>query len=76
MTDLMIDSLIATEDKVKKEVGAPIVEMKDKLMTCVLSGKSKTYLGKVYTEEQIKALSEEDTVKLFNNYESKLSGQR
>ena len=29
----------------------------------------------MYTEEEIKALNEEDTVKLFSNYESKLSGQ-
>merc|ERR1711911_425752 len=77
MADLMLDNLITTEKKVEAESaqGPRITEMKDKLITCVLSGKSKTYLGKVHTEEQIRELSEEDTIKLFNNYESKLSGQ-
>ena len=36
---------------------------------------SKLYLGKVYTEEQLAKLSEEEVEKLFNNYEAKLSGQ-
>ena len=35
----------------------------------------KLSLGKVYTEEKIKELSEEEVEKLFNNYEAKLSGQ-
>ena len=43
-----------------------------KLLECVLTGNSKLYLGKVYTEEQLAKLSEEE---LFNNYEAKLSGQ-
>ena len=30
-------------------------------------------LGKVYTEEKIKELSEEEVEKLFNNYEAKLA---
>ena len=46
-----------------------------KLLECVLTGNSKLYLGKVYTEEQLAKLSEEEVVKLFNNYEAKLSGQ-
>ena len=33
------------------------------------------YLGKVYTEEKIKELNEEEVEKLFNNYKPKLSGQ-
>ena len=45
-----------------------------KLLECVLTGNSKLYLGKVYTEEQLKKLNEE-VEKLFNNYEAKLSGQ-
>ena len=36
---------------------------------------SKLYLGKVYTEEQLAKLSEEEVEKLFNNYEAKLMGQ-
>ena len=46
-----------------------------KLLECVLTGNSKLYLGKVYTEEQLTKLSEEEVKKLFNNYEAKHSGQ-
>ena len=48
---------------------------RQKLLECVLTRNSKLYLGKVYTEEQLKKLSEEEVEKLFNNYEAKLSGQ-
>ena len=46
-----------------------------KLLECILIGNSKLYLGKVYTEEQLAKLSEEEVDKLFNNYEAKLSSQ-
>ena len=46
-----------------------------KLLECILTRNSKLYLGKVYTEEQLAKLSEEEVEKLFNNYEAKLSGQ-
>ena len=46
-----------------------------KLLEFILTGNSKLYLGKVYTEEKIKELNEEEVEKLFNNYEAKLSGQ-
>ena len=46
-----------------------------KLLECVLTGNSKMYIGKVYTEDQLAKLSEEEVEKLFNNYEAKLSGQ-
>ena len=46
-----------------------------KLLECILTGNSKLYLGKVYTEEQLTKRSEEEVEKLFNNYEAKLSGQ-
>ena len=46
-----------------------------KLLECGLAGNSKLYLGKVYTEEQLAKLDEEEVEKLFNNYEAKLSGQ-
>ena len=45
-----------------------------KLLECILTGNSKLYLCKVYTEEQLAKLSEEEVEKLFNNYEAKLSG--
>ena len=48
---------------------------RQKLIECILTGNSKLYLGKVYTEERLAKLSEEEVEKLFNNYETKLSGQ-
>ena len=56
--------------------GAPQSDTKrEKLLKCVLTGNSKLYLGKLYTEEQLAKLSEEEVEKLFNNYKAKLSGQ-
>ena len=56
--------------------GTPQSDTKcQKLLECVLTGNSKLYLGKVYTEEKIKELNEEEVEKLFNNYEAKQSGQ-
>ena len=46
-----------------------------KLLECVLTRNSKLFLGKVYTEEQLAKLGEEEEEKLFNNYKAKLSGQ-
>ena len=36
-----------------------------KLLECVLTGNSKLYLGKVYTEEQLAKLSEEEVEKFL-----------
>ena len=56
--------------------GAPQSDTKrQKLLECILTGNSKLYLGKVYTEEQLAKLSEEEVEKLFNNYEANLLGQ-
>ena len=56
--------------------GAPQSDTKrQKLLECILTGNSKLYLGKVYPEEQLAKLSEEEVEKLFNNYEAKLSSQ-
>ena len=56
--------------------GAPQSDTKcQKLLECILTRNSKLYLGKVYTEEQLAKLNEEEAEKLFNNYEDKLSGQ-
>ena len=46
-----------------------------KLLECILTRNSKLYLGKVYTEEQLAKLNEEEVEKLFNNYEANLLGQ-
>ena len=56
--------------------GAPQSDTeRQKLLECVLTGNSKLYLGKVYTEEQLAKLNEEEVEKLYNNYEAELSGQ-
>ena len=52
MTDLIIDNLIDHENQGKM----PISDQKQKLISCVLSGKSKSYLGKVYSQEQIREM--------------------
>ena len=54
---------------------APSGTKHKKLLECILTGNSKLYLGKAYTEDQLTKLSEEEVEKLFNNYEAKLSGQ-
>ena len=48
---------------------------RQKLLEFVYTGNSKLYLGKIYTEDQIKKLSDEEVEKLFNSYKAKLSGQ-
>ena len=56
--------------------GTPQSDTKcQKLLKCVLTRNSKLYLGKVYTEEQLAKLNEEEAEKLFNNYKAKLLGQ-
>ena len=48
---------------------------RQKLLECVLTRNSKLYLGKVYTEERVNKVSDEEVDKLSNNYEAKLSGK-
>ena len=48
---------------------------RQKLLECILTGNSKLYLAKVYTEEQLAKLSKEEVEKLSDNYKAKLSGQ-
>ena len=67
----------------KKKIGPKINEMEDndvrdkreRLVACVLSGNSKMYLGKEYTEEQINKMDCNDVNTLLNKYESILSAQ-
>ena len=48
---------------------------RQKFIKCIVTGNSKQYLQKDYTEEQVKKLSSEEVNKLFNIYEVKLWGQ-
>ena len=42
-----------TDTQINEEEENDLVEKRDRLITCVLSGNSKQYLGKEYTEQQI-----------------------
>ena len=67
----------------KKEADTKMNELEDndvrdkreRLVVCVLSGNSKMYLGKEYTEEQINKMDCNDVNTLLNRYESVLSAQ-
>ena len=50
-------------------------EKRERLVACVLSGNSKMYLGKEYTEQQINEMDCNDVNTLLNRYESVLSAQ-
>ena len=67
----------------KKKVDTEINELEDndikdkreRLVACVLSGNSKMYLGKEYTEQQINEVDCDSVNALLNRYESILSSQ-
>ena len=67
----------------KKKADTKINELEDndvrdkreRLVACVLSGNSKMYLGKEYTEEQINEMDCANVNTLLNRYESVLSAQ-
>ena len=50
-------------------------DKRERLVACVLSGNSKMYLGKEYTEEQINKMDCNDVNTLLNRYKSVLSAQ-
>ena len=50
-------------------------EKRERLVACVLSGNSKMYLGKEYTEQQINEMDYNSINTLLNRYESVLSSQ-
>ena len=50
-------------------------DKRERLVACVLSGNSKMYLGKEYTEEQLNKMDCNDVNTLLNRYESVLSAQ-
>ena len=50
-------------------------DKRERLVACVISGNSKMYLGKEYTEEQINKMDCNDVNTLLNRYESVLSAQ-
>ena len=50
-------------------------DKRERLVACVLSGKSKMYLGKEYTEQQINEMDYNSINTLLNRYKSVLSSQ-
>ena len=52
-----------------------IRDKRERLVACVLSGNSKQYLGKEYTEKQINEMDCNSVNMLINRYESVLSAQ-
>ena len=50
-------------------------DKRERLVACILSGNSKMYLGKEYTEEQINKMDCNDVNTLLNRHESVLSAQ-
>ena len=52
-----------------------IKDKRERLVACVLSGNSKMYLGKEYTEQQINEMDCTNVNTLLNRYESVLSAQ-
>ena len=79
-----VDSEVMKPKRVcKKKAGPKINKLKDndirekreRLVACILSGNSKVYLGKEYTEEQINEMECTNFNTLLNRYESVLSAQ-
>ena len=52
-----------------------IRDKRERLVACVLSGNSKVYLGKEYSEQQINEMDYTNANTLLNRYESVLSAQ-
>ena len=63
------------DPKVNEVEDSDVIDKRERLVVCVLSGNSKMYLGKEYTEEQINKMDCNDVNTLLNRYESVLSAQ-
>ena len=78
-----VDSEATKKRVCKKKADTEINELEDnevrdkreRLVACVLSGNSKMYLGKEYTEQQINEIDCNSINTLINRYESVLSAQ-
>ena len=80
-----VDSEVTKTRKGHKKKTIPTInemeenDVRDKrerlIITCVLSGNSKQYLGKEYTEQQINEMDGSNISILSNRYESVVSAQ-
>ena len=64
-----------TENKIDEVEENDVREKRERLVACVISGNSKQYLGKEYTEQQINEMDCNNVNTLLNRYEPILSAQ-
>ena len=63
------------DPKMNELENSDVRDKRERLVACVLSGNSKMYLGKEYTEEQINEMDCTNVNTLLNRYDSVLSAQ-
>ena len=63
------------DTKINRVEESDVRDKRERLVACVLSGNSKTYLGKEYTEQQINEMDCTNVNTLLNRYEFVLSAQ-
>ena len=66
---------IKADTKMNEVKENDVRDKRERLVACVLSGNSKQYLGKEYTEQQINEMDGNSVNTLINRYESVLSAQ-
>ena len=64
-----------TDTKMNEVEKDDVKDKRERLVACVLSSNSKTYLGKEYTEQQINEMDCNSINTLINRYDSVLSAQ-
>ena len=79
-----VDSEVTKPKRSRKKKTIPTIneaadndvrDKRERLVVCVLSGNSKRYLGKEYTEQQINEMDSNNVNTLLNRYQSVLSAQ-
>ena len=63
------------DPKMNEVEESDVRDKRERLIVCVLSGNSKTYLGKEYIEQQINEMESNNVNTLLNRYESVSSAQ-
>ena len=63
------------DPKINEVEDNDVIDKRERLVACVLSGNSKMYLGKEYTETQINEMDCTNVNTLLNRHESVLSAQ-
>ena len=63
------------DTKINEVDESDVRDIRERLVACVLSGNSKTYLGKEYTEQQINEMDGNNVNTLLNRYKSVLNAQ-